>query len=140
MSAGAAGGGAAGAAGGGAAGAAGGGAAGGGAAGGGAAVRNGDRDPGLQPERTRLAWRRTTLTCSITAVLAVRQALRGPASAPEIAGAAFIALVWVAFLVVAHGRIRELASARPPGLAPRRALATTVATLVLAVFAAAVII
>ncbi|MFG2297456.1 DUF202 domain-containing protein [Streptomyces sp. NPDC048603] len=102
--------------------------------------RGGDRDPGLQPERTRLAWRRTTLTCSIAAVLALRQALRGPVSAAEIAGVAFIALVWLAFLAVAHGRIRELASARPPGLAPRRALAATAATLVLAVFAAAMII
>lgn len=100
----------------------------------------GGRDAGLQPERTRLAWRRTTLACSVTAVLALRQALSGRGSPLELAGVAVIALIWVAFLWVAHRRMRELAAARPAGLAPRAALAATAGTVALAVFAMAVIV
>ncbi|GHI84559.1 DUF202 domain-containing protein [Streptomyces xanthophaeus] len=98
------------------------------------------RDAGLQPERTRLAWRRTTLACSVVAVLALRQALRGSGRPVEVAGAAVTALVWVAFLGVAHRRIRELAAERPRGLAPRAALAVVACTVVLAGWAVAVII
>lgn len=98
------------------------------------------RDAGLQPERTRLAWRRTTLASSVVAVLALRQALRGSGSLLEVAGAAVIALVWLAFLWVAHRRIRTLAAGRPPELAPRAALAAVACTVGLAVFAMAVII
>ncbi|QES50889.1 hypothetical protein DEJ50_26710 [Streptomyces venezuelae] len=114
------------------------------AAGAGGAARAGGaaegRDPGLQPERTRLAWRRTTLTCTVTAVLAMRQALRGTGSAVEITGTAVTALVWLVFTGLAHRRIRELATVRPAGLAPRAALAATLCTVALAVFALAVII
>ncbi|KOU19009.1 membrane protein [Streptomyces sp. WM6349] len=99
-----------------------------------------DRDAGLQPERTRLAWRRTTLASSVVAVLALRQALRGSGSSTEIAGAAVIVLIWLVFLWVAHRRIRELATGRPRGLAPRSALAVVVCTVALAVFAMAVIL
>ncbi|WP_314249367.1 DUF202 domain-containing protein [Streptomyces sp. DSM 40907] len=99
-----------------------------------------DRDAGLQPERTRLAWRRTTLASSVVAVLAVRQALRGAGAPVELAGAAAIALIWLAFLWVAHRRIRALAAGRPPELAPRAALAVVVCTVALAVFAIAVIL
>ncbi|MET9605841.1 DUF202 domain-containing protein [Streptomyces sp. NPDC006512] len=98
------------------------------------------RDAGLQPERTRLAWRRTTLACSVVAVLAVRQALRGSGSPSEVAGAAVTALIWLAFLGLAHRRMRELAAARPPGFAPRAALGVVACTVALAVFAVAVIL
>lgn len=98
------------------------------------------RDAGLQPERTRLAWRRTTLACSVTAVLALRQALRGSGSPVEVAGAAVIVLLWLAFLGVAHRRIRALAAHRPPRLAPRAAAGATLCTLALAAFAVAVIL
>ncbi|WP_329387484.1 DUF202 domain-containing protein [Streptomyces sp. NBC_01351] len=97
------------------------------------------RDSGLQPERTRLAWRRTTLAASVVAVLALRQAMRGGGTTAEVAGAAVIALVWLLFLWVAHRRIRALAAARPRTLSPRAALAAMACTLALAVFAMAVI-
>ncbi|MCJ1679664.1 DUF202 domain-containing protein [Streptomyces sp. APSN-46.1] len=97
------------------------------------------RDAGLQPERTRLAWRRTTLACSVVAVLALRQVLSGSGSPVEVVGVAVIALIWLAFLWTAHRRIRELAAARPPGLAPRAALAVVLCTLGLAAFAVALI-
>ncbi|MFJ2823726.1 DUF202 domain-containing protein [Streptomyces toxytricini] len=99
-----------------------------------------ERDAGLQPERTRLAWRRTTLACSVAAVLGVRQALRGAGAVWEAAGAALIVLVWLAFLAVAHRRMRELAAARPPGLAPRAASGVVACTVALAVFAVAVVL
>ncbi|KMO97110.1 DUF202 domain-containing protein [Streptomyces roseus] len=98
------------------------------------------RDAGLQPERTRLAWRRTTLACSVTAVLALRTALRGSGSPVEVLGAAVIVLIWLAFLGVAHRRVRQLAAARPPGLPARSALAAVACAVALSVFAVAVII
>ncbi|MDX6763487.1 MULTISPECIES: DUF202 domain-containing protein [Streptomyces] len=99
-----------------------------------------DRDAGLQPERTRLAWRRTTLASSVVAVLALRQALRGSGSSAEVAGAAVIVLLWLAFLWVAHRRIGALATGRPQVLGARSALAVVACTVALAAFAVAVIL
>ncbi|MFI8387444.1 DUF202 domain-containing protein [Streptomyces sp. NPDC085540] len=98
-----------------------------------------DRDAGLQPERTRLAWRRTTLASSVVAVLALRQALRGTGAPVELAGVAAIALIWLAFLWVAHRRIRALAADRPGDLEPRAALAVVACTVALAAFAITVV-
>lgn len=98
------------------------------------------RDPGLQPERTRLAWRRTTLTCTIVAVLAAKSAITDEITAAGGAGAALTVLVWIAFLGVAHRRIHALDAARPVALSRRGAMLATACTVALAAFAVAVVL
>ncbi|GGP67651.1 MULTISPECIES: DUF202 domain-containing protein [Streptomyces] len=98
-----------------------------------------DRDPGLQPERTRLAWRRTTLTATVVALLAGRQALHSGATPAALVGVALSALAWLGFLLVAHRRVSVLGVARPVPFAPRAALAAALCTVALAVFAAAML-
>ncbi|MBZ6082201.1 DUF202 domain-containing protein [Streptomyces olivaceus] len=92
------------------------------------------RDPGLQPERTRLAWRRTTLSGAVVAVLAVKTALHGGATPVGVLATALCCGLWLAFLRIAHVRIRTLAVAhRPPSLAPSLAAAAALCTGALAV-------
>lgn len=98
-----------------------------------------DRDPGLQPERTRLAWRRTTLSATVVALLAVRQALHGGVTPAALIAVALSALAWLGLLVVAHRRMLRMEMARPEPLAPRGALAATLCTVALAAFAAAML-
>lgn len=95
-----------------------------------------ERDPGLQPERTRLAWRRTALAFTVVAVLAARQAAGGD-TMDATASAAWAAamLVWLAFLGVAGRRTRALGTARPAALSSRTALAAAGCTVALAVAA-----
>ncbi|MDX3075082.1 DUF202 domain-containing protein [Streptomyces sp. NPDC088354] len=80
------------------------------------AGRTPSRDPGLQPERTRLAWRRTTLAFAVAALLAGRESLLHGVSAGAICEVAVCALVWLAFTAVAQRRIAVLDDARPPVL------------------------
>ncbi|SDP49509.1 protein of unknown function [Streptomyces sp. cf386] len=92
------------------------------------------RDPGLQPERTRLAWRRTTLSGTVAAVLAMKTALHGGVSVPGMIACALCFGLWLAFLTLAHRRIHALAAtAEPPALPSRQATATALVTVALAV-------
>jgi uncharacterized membrane protein YidH (DUF202 family) len=98
-----------------------------------------DRDPGLQPERTRLAWRRTTLSCAVAAVLAVRQALHTDGGVLRAGAACLTVLAFVAFLWLAHLRIQRLAASRPAMMPPWAAVSVVGCTVALAVFGAALV-
>lgn len=97
-----------------------------------------DRDPGLQPERTRLAWRRTTLSCAVVAVLAGRQALHGGGGYVTLA-VGLAVLVFLAFLWLAHHRIQQLGAARPRLLTHGTLLAVAASMFALALFGAAAV-
>ncbi|MEV6314897.1 DUF202 domain-containing protein [Streptomyces sp. NPDC051776] len=108
--------------------------AGGGGAGRGAAPR---RDPGLQPERTRLAWRRTTLTYVAAGLLAAREVLHGAGPLRAAVTLAVGAPVLLGFLAVAHRRIRALDASCPTALSARTAAAAASCAIALAVLGAA---
>ncbi|MEU2302379.1 DUF202 domain-containing protein [Streptomyces antibioticus] len=100
-----------------------------------------DRDPGLQPERTRLAWRRTTLSGTIAAVLAVKTTLHGGATAAGILACALCCGLWLAFLLLAHHRIRALTTVTAPApLTPRLAAGAALCAVATAVCAAMLVV
>ncbi|QKW05668.1 DUF202 domain-containing protein [Streptomyces sp. NA04227] len=97
------------------------------------------RDPGLQPERTRLAWRRTTLACTVATVLAGKAALQS-GDAPGVLAGVLCVLLWLGFLWVAHRRITALGEAAVPRpLVPRLATTAALCTMALAVCGAVVV-
>ncbi|MEU8758215.1 DUF202 domain-containing protein [Streptomyces sp. NPDC048659] len=98
------------------------------------------RDPGLQPERTRLAWRRTTLSCTVVAVLAAKQAIHDEVTAAGLLAAGLSALVWIGFLAVAHRRIQTLGAARPRELPLRGAWLAAGCVIAFASFAVAIVV
>jgi uncharacterized membrane protein YidH (DUF202 family) len=99
-----------------------------------------DRDPGLQPERTRLAWRRTTLSCAVAEVLAVRQALRTGAGPLQACAVCLAVLAFAAFLWLAHLRMLRLVAPRPAALPAGMAILVVGCTVALAVFGAALVL
>ncbi|WP_028801666.1 DUF202 domain-containing protein [Streptomyces sp. 142MFCol3.1] len=101
-----------------------------------------ERDPGLQPERTRLAWRRTTLSSTVAALLAMKTALHGGRSVAGLLACALCCALWLGFLALAHHRIRTLSTAGPSGpaaLTSRYATAAVLCTVALAVCAVALV-
>lgn len=58
-------------------------------------------DPGLQPERTRMAWSRTTLALAVVGLLALRQ---GVESGLDVTLLVLVVLVLVSLVVFNHTR------------------------------------
>lgn len=81
-------------------------------------------DPGRQPERTWLAWRRTTLAMTVASVLAVRLALGSGAVG------VVVAVIWLIGWVGLMLLVRPWRSASRLPLAPRQALPLAVAVTV----------
>lgn len=100
------------------------------------AVSKPPRDPGLQPERTRLAWRRTALSCSVAGILAVKAALTA-GGGPWVAGCV---LAWLGFLALTQVRAQRLTARHPPVMDGRTALVSVVCVLILALCAALVVL
>jgi Domain of unknown function (DUF202) len=76
------------------------------------------RDPGVQPERTLLSWRRTLLALSVVALLAARLAYYS--RAPFVLGA--VCMLWGVVVFFGWRRMRALLT---PPTAPARTIAVT---------------
>jgi uncharacterized membrane protein YidH (DUF202 family) len=78
----------------------------------------GPYDPGLQPERTLLAWRRTCLALGLSAALAVRFAAETLGPAAAVLGALGIGTALAAYLVSARRYRTAQAELRAAGRVP----------------------
>jgi hypothetical protein len=90
------------------------------------------RDPGASPERTRLAWRRTSLSAAVVALLTVRPAFTPGAGPAEWLAAAAAMATWAGIAGVSLHRARDLRS-RFPGPVPRSVRAYALLATALAV-------
>lgn len=73
-----------------------------------------ERDPGLQAERTTLAWRRTALAGTAVVMLAARLAATGVGRPAGLMLTALAVLGWPALLAVAFRRLRGMGPGRAP--------------------------
>ncbi|CAM5674970.1 hypothetical protein [Streptomyces afghaniensis 772] [Streptomyces afghaniensis] len=74
-------------------------------------------------------------------MLAVKTALHGGASTSGIVACSLCGVLWLAFLTIAHRRIRTLAATTSPAaFAPRHATAAVLCTLAMAVCGAALVL
>ncbi|MGH3647958.1 MAG: DUF202 domain-containing protein [Micromonosporaceae bacterium] len=69
---------------------------------------------GTQPERTRLAWRRTVLTATVVGLLAVRLALLADDPGVRASGTALVMLLWLVVLAVSARRITAISRRTVP--------------------------
>ena len=84
-------------------------------------------DPGLQPERTQLAWRRTALSITVVSLIAARAlpAILGSGLwvIPGVVGVAASALFWVAAARRARAVDLALSGGRPDRMPDARLIA-----------------
>jgi hypothetical protein len=95
-------------------------------------------DPGASVERTRLAWRRTSLSGTVVALLAARPAFDPRAGVPAWLAAALAMTAWVALVALGHRRTRAL-RAEPPRPGRRAIAAYALITVSLAVLGGLVV-
>ena len=70
-----------------------------------------DEDRGLAVERTRLAWRRTSLTATGVLVIGVFRLLLPHPSRLTVAGVVLFAVVWLGLMIGTQRRISALTRA-----------------------------
>lgn len=96
-------------------------------------------DHGAAAERTRLAWRRTSLSAAAVALLAARPAFAPDADLLTALLAAAAMTGWASLVALAYRRARGLAQ-RPPVVGHRTVIAYTAVIVGFAVIAGLVVI